>query len=145
MQLLPDMTNSQVVEQLKAGDAAVFERLYQTCYRMVFFQAKKILGSEDEAQSVVQDVFITVYRSVDRLLDPEALRSWIGGITVRLALKRRQRLHSSREVTLEDDAMLDRLDAGGWESSPEEDLCRQDTGRILGSWWTSCPRSSGRP
>ena len=140
MQLLPDMTNTQAVERIKAGDGEVFDQLYQACYRMVYFQANKILGNEDEAQSVVQDVFIAVYRSINRLLDPEALRSWIGGITVRLALKRRQRLRSSREFALEDEAMVDILDAGGGKASPEEDLCRQDTGRILGELVDELPQ-----
>lgn len=140
MQLLPDLTNTQVVERLKAGDGAAFEQLYQACYRMVFFQANKILGNEDEAQSVVQDVFVTVFRSIHRLLDPEALRSWIGGITVRLALKRRQQLRSSRELVLEEEAMLDILNTGGQEGSPEEDLCRQDTGRILGELVDELPQ-----
>ena len=139
MQLLPDMTNTQVVERLRAGDDLVFSRLYETCYRMVYFQAMKILDNEDEADSVVQDVFITVFRSIDKLTDPEALRSWIGGIAVRLSLKRRQRLRSSREFALEDEAMMTILDTDGG-TTPEERLLRQDTGRILGELVDELPQ-----
>ena len=73
MQLLKDMSNTEAVQRLRAGDDAVFTQLYEQCYRMVYLQALKILGNEDEAQNVTQDVFITVFRSVDKLQDPEAL------------------------------------------------------------------------
>lgn len=92
----------------------------------------KILGRADQAEQVVQDVFIAVFRSIDKLKDPETLRSWIGGIAVRLALHQRQKLTDSHEFTLEEEAMLDLLDSGPPVSSPEDTLCERDTGLILG-------------
>ena len=132
MQLLPDLSNTQAVARLRAGDEEVFTRLYQAAYRMVYLQAIKILGQPDQAEQVVQDVFIAVFRSIDKLKDPEALRSWIGGMAVRLALKRRQKLSDSREFAMEEEAMFDLLDSGAPQPSPEEALCEQDTGVILG-------------
>ncbi len=132
MQLLPDLSNTEAVARLRAGDQEVFTRLYQTCYRMVYLQAMKILGRADQAEQVVQDVFIAVFRSIDKLKDPETLRSWIGGIAVRLALHQRQKLTDSHEFTLEEEAMLDLLDSGPPVSSPEDTLCERDTGLILG-------------
>ena len=44
MQLLPELTNTQVVERLRAGDDQVFSQLYEACYRMVYFQALKEAG-----------------------------------------------------------------------------------------------------
>ena len=132
MQLLPDLTNTEVVARLRAGDEAVFTRLYQSTYRMVYLQAMKILGQADQAELVVQDVYITVFRSIQNLKEPETLRSWIGGIAVHLALKRRQKLTNSREFAVEEEAMLDLLDSGQSVQSPEEVLCERDTGAILG-------------
>lgn len=132
MQLLPNLSNTQVVARLRAGNQDVFTQLYQACYRMVYLQAMKILGQADQAEQVVQDVFITVFRSIDQLKDPEALRSWIGGIAVRRALNQRQKLSDSREFALEEEAMFDLLDSGPPEASPEDALCERDTGLILG-------------
>lgn len=132
MQLLSDLSNTEAVARLRAGDEEVFTQLYQACYRMVYLQAMKILGQADQAEQVVQDVFITVFRSIHKLKDPEALRSWIGGIAVRLALHQRQKLTDSREFALEEEAMFDLLDSGPPVSSPEDTLCERDTGLILG-------------
>ena len=132
MQLLSNLSNTEAVARLRAGDEEVFSQLYQTCYRMVYLQAMKILGQPDQAEQVVQDVFITVFRSIDKLKDPEALRSWIGGIAVRLALHQRKMQTDSREFALEEEAMFDLLDSGPPVSSPEDTLCERDTGLILG-------------
>ena len=132
MQLLSDLSNTEAVARLRAGDEEVFTRLYQACYRMVYLQAMKILGQADQAEQVVQDVFIAVFRSIDKLKDPESLRSWIGGIVVRLALHQRKMQTDSREFALEEEAMFDLLDSGPPVSSPEDTLCERDTGLILG-------------
>ena len=132
MQLLSDLSNTEAVARLRAGDEEVFTRLYQACYRMVYLQAMKILGQADQAEQVVQDVFIAVFRSIDKLKDPESLRSWIGGIAVRLALHQRKMQTDSREFALEEEAMFDLLDSGPPVSSPEDTLCERDTGLILG-------------
>ena len=132
MQLLSDLSNTEAVARLRAGDEEVFTRLYQACYRMVYLQAMKILGQADQAEQVVQDVFTAVFRSIDKLKDPESLRSWIGGIAVRLALHQRKMQTDSREFALEEEAMFDLLDSGPPVSSPEDTLCERDTGLILG-------------
>ena len=107
MDLFSNMSNTQAVARLKEGDEAVFTQLYESASRMVYFQARKILEDDEAAQDVVQDTFITVFRSIDKLRDPEALRSWIGGIAVRLALKKRQAILTSPELLPEGDAMFD--------------------------------------
>lgn len=132
MQLLPDMTNAETVQRLKEKDDAVFTRVYERSYRMVYLQAIKILGDRDEAENVAQDVFITVFNSIDKLKDPEALRSWIGGIAVRLSLNRKTKLASSRELAMEDETMFAIMDSNGENASPELELCEQETGAILG-------------
>ncbi|MGN1002909.1 MAG: sigma-70 family RNA polymerase sigma factor [Oscillospiraceae bacterium] len=139
MKLLSDMTNTQVVEKIRAGDDMVFTRLYEDSYRMVYFQAFKILGQADEAELVAQDVFITVFRRIDELKEPESLRAWIIGIAVRLAMNRRRKLSSSHEFALEDEAMFVLLDSGGASDSPEDTLSEQETGLILGELLDQLP------
>ena len=139
MQLLSDLSNTEAVARLRAGDEEVFTRLYQACYRMVYLQAMKILGQADQAEQVVQDVFIAVFRSIDKLKDPESLRSWIGGIAVRLALHQRKMQTDSREFALEEEAMFDLLDSGPPVSSPEDTLCERDPGRLLGELGDQLP------
>ena len=137
MDLLSNMSNTQAVARLKEGDEAVFTQLYESASRMVYFQARKILEDDEAAQDVVQDTFITVFRSIDKLRDPEALRSWIGGIAVRLAMKKRQAILTSPELLPEEDAMFDDRPAPG--ETPEELAEAEATSRILGELVDTLP------
>ena len=131
MQLLPDLSNTEVVRRLRAGDDEVFTQLYNTCYRMVYLQAMKILNHKDDAEDVAQDVFIAVFHSIDKLQELEALRSWIGGIAVHKALKARQKRNSSHEFAVEESTVFDYINAQGNEKSPEEITCNREVGATL--------------
>jgi len=50
--------------------------------------ALRILGRREEADDLVQDVFIKAGRWLSRLDDPSALRAWLMKVTVRLAWRR---------------------------------------------------------
>ena len=131
MQLVSSMTNEQLVRQIAAGSETAFNELYRATYRMVYLQAQKLLHDQDAAETVTQDVFVTVYRNIGKLENPEALRSWIGGIAVRLALKQRQKLASSRETDIESEQIMDILDGTAQEPTPESTLCEAENGRII--------------
>ena len=131
MQLVSSMTNKQLVRQIAAGNETAFNALYHATYRMVYLQAQKLLHDQDAAETVTQDVFVTVYRNIGKLENPEALRSWIGGVAVRLALKQRQKLAASRETDIESEQIMDILDDAAQAPTPESALCEAENGRII--------------
>ena len=131
MQLVSSMTNEQLVRQIAAGSETAFNALYHATYRMVYLQAQKLLHDQDAAETVTQDVFVTVYRNIGKLENPEALRSWIGGVAVRLALKQRQKLAASRETDIESEQIMDILDDAAQAPTPESALCEAENGRII--------------
>lgn len=131
MQLVSSMTNEQLVQQIAAGSETAFNALYHATYRMVYLQAQKLLHDQDAAETVTQDVFVTVYRNIGKLENPEALRSWIGGVAVRLALKQRQKLAASRETDIESEQIMDILDDAAQAPTPESALCEAENGRII--------------
>ena len=50
--------------------------------------ALRILGRPDEADDLVQDVFLAARRSVERIRHPGAIRAWLMTATIRLARHR---------------------------------------------------------
>jgi len=50
--------------------------------------AYRLLGSNEEVDDIVQDVFISLFRHLDRIRDTGALRAWLGTTTVRMARRR---------------------------------------------------------
>ena len=72
---------------------AAFDQTFREYARGVFELGRRILGRADEADDLVQDVFLKVYSSMHQLREPEKLRNWLMKIAVnrtkRQLLKRR--------------------------------------------------------
>lgn len=60
-----------------------FHNLYTTYFELVWSTARRLGVAPDAIDDVVQEVFIVVHNKLDTLERPEALRSWIYGITRR--------------------------------------------------------------
>lgn len=141
MQLVSSMTNTQVVQEIAAGNEDVFNALYEATYKMVYLQAQKVLHDQDAAETVTQDVFVTVYRNIRKLENPEALRSWIGGIAIRLALKQRQTLAQAPELDMDSAQMMDLLDKSPQVATPETALCDAESGKIIAELVDQLPQA----
>ena len=141
MQLVSSMINTQVVQEIAAGNEDVFNALYEATYKMVYLQAQKVLHDQDAAETVTQDVFVTVYRNIGKLENPEALRSWIGGIAIRLALKQRQTLAQTSEFDMDSAQMMDLLDKSPQVATPETALCDAESGKIIAELVDQLPQA----
>ena len=65
----------------------------------VYWHARRLLVSHDDAQDAVQETFIKVYRSFHSLKEAKALRSWIYRIATNEALRIIERNKTPRLLT----------------------------------------------
>jgi len=80
------------MEKWQCGDMVAFEALYRQYERLVFKKAYLITGSKDEAEDVLQEVFLAVWR-FRQTFDPTKAKftTWLQRITVNeCSRKRRQ-------------------------------------------------------
>lgn len=131
----------KLVERLRAGDAAALGPLMDRYTSRVYSVAHGITRNEADAEEVVQDVFLTIYRKIDTFEGRAALGSWIYRVATNAALSKRQRKRSEVEIPLAD--FLPRFQADGhreghpdllwedWSESPEEELLSRETRAIL--------------
>ena len=93
--LRKDLTDTELAEACKRGNLRAFEHLYELhASRMKSF-AFHMLGSRADAEDVVQEAFIKVYRAVRGFEGNSALTTWIYRILLNCcydALRKRQRL-----------------------------------------------------
>jgi RNA polymerase sigma-70 factor, ECF subfamily len=89
----------------QTGEANAFEDLVAAMERPLLYYATSITGSRDSGLDVLQEVWIKAFRSIGKLKDPGALRSWLYSITHGIAVDRIRR-NTAREraesVELED-------------------------------------------
>jgi RNA polymerase sigma-70 factor, ECF subfamily len=71
--------DGQLVRLALAGDSGAFDTLYERYARIVHGLLLARVG-RDEADDLVQDVFLTAWRRLDDLRDPAAFGGWIAMI-----------------------------------------------------------------
>ncbi|MCL2840205.1 MAG: sigma-70 family RNA polymerase sigma factor [Defluviitaleaceae bacterium] len=92
------MVIREVIEKAKNGDEEAFRVIYDTYWRYVLFIAAKLCNNESDANDVLQDVFIKVFKNIKNLKDDTKLKAWIGTITVRVC---RTKLNKNQKFALQ--------------------------------------------
>jgi RNA polymerase sigma-70 factor (ECF subfamily) len=88
----------------QAGGAAIYDRYHQYVRRVL----TRVLGPDAQLHDLIQDVFLAAIDSIDRLEDPDSLRSWLAGIAVfraRGEIRRRTRQRWLASLSFEETAM----------------------------------------
>jgi RNA polymerase sigma-70 factor (ECF subfamily) len=70
------------------GEPGAFEILVAEMERPLFYFVLKLLGDEDAALDVLQEVWFKVFRTIGGLRAPEALRAWLYRVARGTALNR---------------------------------------------------------
>src|SRR5688572_6282645 len=87
-------SDAAVVAAIRAGEPAGGAALYDRHQRYVRRVLVRVLGPDADLHDLIQDVFVAAIDSIDRLLEPRALRGWLAAISVncvRVELRRRTR------------------------------------------------------
>lgn len=75
----------------QAGDPVAFNDLIAVMERPLLYYATSLVGSQDAALDVLQDVWLKVVRSIRILRDPGSLKPWLYAITHGVAVDRIRR------------------------------------------------------
>ncbi len=76
------VSDGDLARGLMAGDTRALAEAWRRYMPMVLLLAKRMLGSQSEAEDIAQEVFYRLYRKAARLENPQSLRSFIYAITV---------------------------------------------------------------
>lgn len=85
------------VRKARQGDQAAIARLIRQHSTHAYRVAFAILGDPHDAEDVVQEAFMKVFRTIDQVRDEQAFRAWVARITANQArdLIRRKSLQRS--------------------------------------------------
>jgi RNA polymerase sigma-70 factor, ECF subfamily len=91
-----EIAESRFIERLKERDERAFNDLVQAYERRVFRVVLRMLGRRDEAEDLVQEVFVQVFKSVDTFRGESKLSTWVYRIAVNLCKNRAKYLYRRR-------------------------------------------------
>jgi RNA polymerase sigma-70 factor (ECF subfamily) len=110
-----------VIDKWRSGDIEAFESLFQQYYKLVFKTAYMMVGNKEEAEDVLQEAFIAMWKS-RKTFDPDKgkLTTWLCRITVNQCTSR---LRAKRvAVTSLDEAKNDGFDLSDTSAQLPEEL-----------------------
>lgn len=109
-----------LVLRCQLGDEAAFTELIRRYAPRIYYYLKKMLNNPDRADDAMQEFWIDVFRSLPKLREPAAFRSWL----YRLARDRAFRTIRSAKPQAADIAQIDIVDESDDESLAAEDAQR---------------------
>jgi RNA polymerase sigma-70 factor (ECF subfamily) len=77
-----------ILEQASQGDLGAFEQVYRMTSGFVYNVALRITQNTADAEEVVQDVFMSVYRNLKNFKFRSNFKTWVYRITVNTAINR---------------------------------------------------------
>jgi RNA polymerase sigma-70 factor (ECF subfamily) len=112
-----------LIERIKQGDFVAYESLVGRYQDRVYGLALSMLRDEVEAQDVVQETFLNVFRKIDTFRGDSAFSSWLYRIAANNAMMKLR--GKKREMQTSLDELLPRFDAEGHHALPVEDWTRR--------------------
>ena len=80
-----ELSDKELVQRVKDGDVHAFEKLLFRYEKQIFFYILKFINQNENAQDIVQETFIKVYRSL-KTFDPEyKFKTWLFTIATNTA------------------------------------------------------------
>jgi RNA polymerase sigma-70 factor (ECF subfamily) len=110
----------------------------------IYNLARRMLGTDSDAEDVTQDVLVQVVRNLDKFRGEAALATWLHRITVNAALAHRQkRAHHEEHRVYEplDSVEEERTGTHGrrWVIGPEEHALNRETHHLIEEAITRLP------
>jgi RNA polymerase sigma-70 factor (ECF subfamily) len=128
----PSVTaDSDLIARAAAGDAAAFQTLVERHRAMVYRVAYQFAGNHHDAEDIAQEVFIKVFRSLDRFRQDAQLTSWLYRIVMNACIDHRRRMSPSGVAAPGDEAEQHLLNTPEDAPGPEQRAYAGELGQAL--------------
>ena len=121
------MTNdNELIARAQAGDEHAYAKLIQAYYPFVYGIVIRIVNNPLDAEEVVQDTFVNVYRGLPQYQEIEKFKNWLAEIARNCA---RNRLRKQQIDTVPIDEVNEQLSAT--TDLPDEQLIRNEQRELI--------------
>lgn len=97
------LADEQLVLKIQAGDRAAFEQLYWRYKDRVISVVYGIVHNRQDAVEISQEVFVRIYKNIDKYQPGTRFFTWLYRITYNLAVDKYRRKKTAREVEFDND------------------------------------------
>lgn len=120
-----------IVEQASQGDLGAFEKVYRMTSGFVYNVALRMTHNPADAQEVVQDVFMSVYKNLKNFQFRSNFKTWIYRIAVNTAINRYRKFNKEERNRVDYDKAVQVLPSA---SSADEEALQGEKEAKLQQW-----------
>jgi len=106
------------IQRVKAGDIRAFSEIVSNYQKMVFTIVLKIVENREDAEDIMQEIFIKVYKSLDKFKEESEFSTWLYRIAYNTTISELRKrkiyyvsINDSPEVVNEDFTDVNEFDA----------------------------------
>lgn len=93
-----------LVLRVQAGDVSAFGELIDRHQRAVYGVVSRMVGDRNEADDLVQDIFVSAYRAIGSFRREAKFSTWLHTIAVNTTLKRLRKMKRQNVISIDDPA-----------------------------------------
>src|SRR6201991_180227 len=97
----PDVTDTDLVQAVRAGDDHAFERLYHRYHRRISAYIFGMVHDHGRAEDLTQEVFVSALRRMRQTDRPIAFKPWIYEIAKNACIDAFRRTRRTEEVSID--------------------------------------------
>jgi RNA polymerase sigma-70 factor (ECF subfamily) len=127
------MADSDLITRAAGGDPAAFQALVERHRSMVYRVAYQFAGNHFDAEDIAQEVFLKVYRSLDKFRQDAQLSSWMYRIVMNACIDHRRRQHPAAVAPFGEEAEQKLLNTPEETPGPESRAYAGELGQVLES------------
>jgi RNA polymerase sigma-70 factor (ECF subfamily) len=124
-------TDQQVIDEVKAGNTALYEIIMRRYNQRLYRVALSILRDPAEAEDVMQDAYVRAYQHLEQFAGHAAFSTWLTRIAINEALRRlklRQRDQQMTEFEADEEESMNAMEPS---PDPEQRASVMELGRLL--------------
>lgn len=92
------MEQIELVRRAQKGDAEAQSALYEGMYKRVYYLALRLTSSPEDAEDAAQEAFISAFKALGRLRDPNAFEGWLFQIAANKCRNKAARTKTEEEL-----------------------------------------------
>jgi RNA polymerase sigma-70 factor (ECF subfamily) len=95
-----------LIEKIKSGNTSAFKRIFEKYQQKVFFIAFRLTGNKDDAKDIVQDVFVRLFKFINKFDTDRNFYTWLYKLTVNASYDYLKKNRKYKEESIDGNAKI---------------------------------------
>lgn len=83
---MSDISDLQLVNEFQNGNIGAFNELVRRYQQKVYWIARRMIGNHDDADDIVQEVFVKVHKNLNRFRSESSFYTWLYRIATNMSI-----------------------------------------------------------